>query len=249
MSKVTCRKLRKTFVQGETQIKGLDDVSLSIEKGEFVCLSGPSGSGKTTLLNALGGLHTPDEGTIEIDGDVISQMGASELADLRLRRIGFVFQSYNLIPVLSAQENVEFVMQIQGVDSQERDQRAKAILKEVGLEGMETRLPAELSGGQQQRVAVARALVSEPALILADEPTANLDSATAENLMQLLENLNRKHQVTLVLATHDTRIMGFARRQIRMQDGKIISDEISSGSQHALSGGDPLTASHQEQDL
>ncbi|PSW06630.1 ABC transporter ATP-binding protein [Photobacterium lipolyticum] len=224
MSEITCSNVSKTFIQGNAKIKGLDNVSLTIDRGEFVCLSGPSGSGKTTLLNTLGGLLSPDQGEISIGNEKLTSLDKDALADMRLQRIGFVFQSYNLIPVLSARENVEFVMQVQGIAAKERQQKANAMLKEVGLEGMENRRPAELSGGQQQRVAVARAIVSNPALILADEPTANLDSHTAENLMGLLETLNRKHQITLVLATHDPRIMNYARRQIKMEDGKIIAD-------------------------
>ncbi len=227
MSKIICTDVYKTFAQGESKIKGLDNVSLTIDKGDFVCLSGPSGSGKTTLLNTLGGLLTPDSGQVLIDNHDIVQLNSSELADMRLDKIGFVFQSYNLIPVLSALENVEFVMQIQGVSAREGSRKARAMLQEVGLAGMEDRRPADLSGGQQQRVAVARAIVSNPALILADEPTANLDSKSAESLMALLEDLNHKHQITLVLATHDQRIMDFARRQVNMQDGCIVADFLT----------------------
>jgi len=225
MNAVVCENLRKTFVQGEETIVGLDDVAISIEKGEFVCLSGPSGSGKTTLLNAMGGLITPDHGSIMIGTKRIEQLGKGALADLRLAEIGFVFQAYNLIPVLSARENVEFVMQVQGLAAHERKRRSLAVLSEVGLEGMEDRLPAQMSGGQQQRVAVARAIVSEPTLILADEPTANLDSKTATHLMDAFVELNRNHEITFVIATHDERIMAYARRLIRMQDGRIVSDE------------------------
>ena len=225
MSAIVCENLRKTFVQGEETIIGLDDVAITIEKGEFVCLSGPSGSGKTTLLNAMGGLITPDHGSITIGTKRIDQLGKGDLADMRLAEIGFVFQAYNLIPVLSARENVEFVMQVQGLSSQERMRRSSAVLAEVGLDGMEDRLPSQLSGGQQQRVAVARAIVSEPTLILADEPTANLDSKTATQLMDAFVELNQKHGITFVIATHDERIMAYARRLIRMQDGLIVSDE------------------------
>jgi putative ABC transport system ATP-binding protein len=224
MSAIVCENLRKTFVQGDETIVGLDDVAITIEKGEFVCLSGPSGSGKTTLLNAMGGLITPDHGSITIGTKRIDQLGKGDLADMRLAEIGFVFQAYNLIPVLSARENIEFVMQVQGLSSQERMKRSSIVLAEVGLEGMENRLPSQLSGGQQQRVAVARAIVSEPTLILADEPTANLDSKTATQLMDAFVELNQKHGITFVIATHDERIMAYARRLIRMQDGKIVSD-------------------------
>ncbi len=226
MSAIVCENIRKTFIQGEEIIIGLDDVSIVIEKGEFVCLSGPSGSGKTTLLNAMGGLITPDHGSILVGTRRIDQLGKGALADMRLEEIGFVFQSYNLIPVLSARENVEFVMQVQGLTADERKQRSRMVLSEVGLEGLEDRLPSQMSGGQQQRVAVARAIVAEPTLILADEPTANLDSKTATHLMEVFAELNRKHGITFVIATHDERIMAYARRLIRMRDGRIVSDEV-----------------------
>jgi len=225
MSAIHCHQLCKTFTQGDEVITGLDHVDITIEEGEFVCLSGPSGSGKTTLLNAIGGLDTPDSGEIRMGDIRIDQLDRGSLADMRLHHIGFVFQAYNLIPVLSAQENVEFVMQVQGVAAEKRAHKAVDILKEVGLEGMEDRRPAQLSGGQQQRVAVARAIVSHPDLVLADEPTANLDSVAAAHLMGLFAELNEHHRITFVIATHDKRVMSYARRLIRMQDGKIISDE------------------------
>ena len=225
MTAIICRDLCKTFTQGEEVITGLDRVSLSIESGEFVCLSGPSGSGKTTLLNAMGGLDTPDSGAITVGGQRLDTLSKGELADMRLNNIGFVFQAYNLVPVLSAQENVEFVMQVQGVPAAERRDRANAILKEVGLSGMEGRLPAELSGGQQQRVAVARAIASKPELVLADEPTANLDTHSAAQLMGLFVELNRDRGITFVISTHDTRVMGYARRLVRLRDGQVVSDE------------------------
>ena len=224
MSSIICKDLCKTFQQGEEIITGLERVSISIEKGDFVCLSGPSGSGKTTLLNAIGGLDKPDSGEILIGGIRIDNLGKGALADMRLHNIGFVFQAYNLIPVLTARENVEFVMQVSGMPALERAGKSLKILKEVGLEGMEERRPAQLSGGQQQRVAVARAIVSQPTLILADEPTANLDSVTASQLMDLFVELNQHHNVTFVIATHDVRVMKYAKRLIRMEDGKIISD-------------------------
>ena len=224
MSTIHCKQLCKTFQQGDVTITGLDQVNISIEKGEFVCLSGPSGSGKTTLLNAVGGLDTPDSGEIHMGDIRIDRLDKGPLADMRLHNIGFVFQAYNLIPVLTAQENVEFVMQVQGVAPEERAVKAREILKEVGLEGMEDRRPAHLSGGQQQRVAVARAIVSQPQLVLADEPTANLDSTTAAHLMNLFSSLNQHHQITFIIATHDKRIMAYAKRLIWMQDGKIMSD-------------------------
>ncbi|MFV2004461.1 MAG: ABC transporter ATP-binding protein [Gammaproteobacteria bacterium] len=226
MTSIICKDLCKTFQQGDETITGLDNVSITIDKGDFVCLSGPSGSGKTTLLNAMGGLDTPDSGQIFIGEVQIDKLSKGELADIRLNNIGFVFQSYNLIPVLTARENVEFVMQVSGMSAKERSTRSYNILKEVGLEGMENRLPAHLSGGQQQRVAVARAIVSQPALILADEPTANLDTVTSSQLMDLFVELNQHHNITFVIATHDVRVMKYAKRLIKMQDGKIISDEI-----------------------
>ena len=206
-------------------ITGLDNVSLQIETGDFVCLSGPSGSGKTTLLNAIGGLDSPDSGAIHIGEQRVDKLAKGDLADLRLHKLGFVFQAYNLIPVLTARENVEFVMQIQGVSAAQRKQRALAILTEVGLQGMEDRRPAQLSGGQQQRVAVARAIVSQPEVVLADEPTANLDSHASEYLMELFVKLNREHKVTFVIATHDVGVMAYARRLVSLRDGRIVSDE------------------------
>lgn len=225
MSSIVCKDLCKTFQQGEEIITGLDHVSIEIDAGDFVCLSGPSGSGKTTLLNAMGGLDTPDSGQIRVGDTQVDQLGKGPLADMRLHKIGFVFQAYNLIPVLTARENVEFVMQVRGEPANIRSRRSHEILKEVGLEGMEDRRPAQLSGGQQQRVAVARAIVSQPTLVLADEPTANLDSVTAGHLMDLFVELNQNHNITFVIATHDTRVMAYAKRLIKMRDGKIISDE------------------------
>jgi putative ABC transport system ATP-binding protein len=224
MSAVSCVDLCKTYRQGDQDIKALDHVSIEIEKGEFVCLSAPSGGGKTTLLNAIGGLDIPDSGEVYVDGERIDNLSKGELADIRLHNIGFVFQAYNLIPVLSARENVEFVMQVQGVPASERRDKSNAILKEVGLEGLENRRPAEMSGGQQQRVAVARAIASRPALVLADEPTANLDSKTADELMGLFTQLNEHHNTTFVIATHDQRVMAYAGRLIRMLDGRIVDD-------------------------
>ena len=226
MSAISCTELCKYYQQGDAVIKGLDHVSLQIEQGSFICLSGPSGSGKTTLLNSIGGLDSLDSGEISIDGDRVDLLGKAALADLRLYHIGFVFQAYNLIPVLSARENVEFVMQVQGVSATDRKERSFNILREVGLEGMENRRPAQLSGGQQQRVAVARAIVSQPKLVLADEPTANLDSQSMEKLMAQFRELNRTHKVTFLIATHDQRVMAWADRHIIMEDGRVISDEL-----------------------
>ena len=226
MSAISCNDLCKYYQQGDAVIKGLDHVSLNIEEGSFICLSGPSGSGKTTLLNAIGGLDSLDSGEISINGERVDLLGKAALSDLRLHSIGFVFQAYNLIPVLSARENVEFVMQVQGVSTAERKRRSFRILQEVGLEGMEDRRPAQLSGGQQQRVAVARAIVSQPKLVLADEPTANLDSKSMERLMTIFRELNRTHKVTFLIATHDQRVMEWAERRISMEDGRVIRDEL-----------------------
>ena len=225
MSDIRCRNLCKTFHQGGETITALDQVSLDIGEGAFVCLSGPSGSGKTTLLNALGGLDTPDSGTIAIGEQRLEHLSRRQRADLRLHHIGFVFQAYNLITVLSARENVEFIMQVQGVPAKEREKLATGVLAEVGLAGLEERRPAELSGGQQQRVAVARAIATRPVLVLADEPTANLDSRSAARLMDLFVTLNRERGVTFVISTHDARVMGYARRLIGMRDGRIVSDQ------------------------
>ncbi|MCU0988057.1 MAG: ABC transporter ATP-binding protein [Xanthomonadales bacterium] len=226
MASIRCVDLCKTYRQGDAIIKALDHVTLEIDAGGFVCLSGPSGSGKTTLLNMVGGLDRLDSGEIAIDGQRVDLLGKGPLADLRLHHIGFVFQAFNLIPVLSARENVEFVMQVQGVPARVRRRKALDILREVGLAGMEDRRPAQLSGGQQQRVAVARAIVSQPKLVLADEPTANLDSVSATHLMELFRELNENHGVTFLISTHDERVMRHARRLIRMRDGKVIYDEV-----------------------
>ena len=224
MSAVRCIDLCKTYRQGDQDIKALDHVDLEIAEGGFVCLSAPSGGGKTTLLNAIGGLDIPDSGEVWVAGERIDNLSKGALAQLRLTQIGFVFQAYNLIPVLTARENVEFVMQVQGVPPAERGEKSLAILEEVGLGGLEDRRPAEMSGGQQQRVAVARAIVSRPALVLADEPTANLDSVTSDELMELFVELNENHNTTFVIATHDQRVMAYAKRLIKMLDGRIVDD-------------------------
>ncbi|MCB0346104.1 MAG: ABC transporter ATP-binding protein [Bdellovibrionales bacterium] len=225
---IVCESVKRFYQQGDVTVKALAGVTLTIESGEFVSLSGPSGSGKTTLLNCVAGLDIPTSGEVYLIGNRVSQMSKSQLADLRLRSVGFVFQSYNLVPVLSAQENVEFVMELQGISRTERAERARAILQEVGLAGMEHRRPAELSGGQQQRVAVARAVASRPQLVLADEPTANLDSKTSGALMDMMREMNAEHGITFVFSTHDKLVMSRARRLIKMHDGLIESDEIQS---------------------
>ena len=204
-------------------MKALNEVSIRIHCGDFATLCGPSGSGKTTTLNLIGALDIPTSGKIFLEDKDLSTLSRTELSTIRRNRIGFVFQAYNLVPVLTAYENAEFVLALQNVQKKERQDRVMAILKEVGLEGMENRRPDELSGGQQQRVAIARAIVSEPAIILADEPTANVDSATADSLLDLMEKLNREKEVTFLFSTHDQRVINRAKRIIRMRDGKLAS--------------------------
>jgi putative ABC transport system ATP-binding protein len=221
---VQLRNVSKVYRQAAIAVQALTDVNLDIPKKDFACLSGPSGSGKSTLLNLIGGLDKPTTGEITVDGSRVDRMGKGDLAQLRLRRIGFVFQAYNLIPVLTARENVEFVMQLQGLPAKARGDKAMQILGEVGLSDLADRRPGELSGGQQQRVAVARAIVSEPSLVLADEPTANLDSKTAESLMQLLVHMNTEHGVTFIFSTHDKLVMDFSRRLIKLHDGRVVED-------------------------
>ena len=224
MNAVRCVDVRKIYKQGDEDVVGLDGVSLEIAKCDFVCLRSPSGGGKTTLLNAIGGLDPPDSGEVWVAGKRIDDLPKGRLASIRLHSIGFVFQAYNLIPVLTARENVEFVMQVQGVPAAERRMRSREVLNDVGLSDLENRRPARMSGGQQQRVAVARAIVSKPAIVLADEPTANLDSVAAGHLMELFVELNETRGTTFVIATHDEMVMGYAKRLIRMRDGKLVED-------------------------
>ena len=223
---VTCEDVSRIYRQGPVSVAALSGINLEIGAGDFVCFCGPSGSGKTTLLNMIGGLDVVSSGRITVAGQRLHELDSAELAELRLRKIGFVFQAYNLVPVLSARENVEMVMQLQGIDKTARRKRAMSILKEVGLAGLEERRPDELSGGQQQRVAVARAIVSEPSIILADEPTANLDSETAGMLMDMMRRMNEEHGATFVIATHDPRVMARARRLVTLKDGRIAEDVI-----------------------
>jgi putative ABC transport system ATP-binding protein len=229
MNIVECIEVKKTYHQDKLEVRALNGVTLSIQKGDFVALAGPSGSGKTTMLNIIGGLDTADSGRITVDGNELDAMTQSELANLRLHNVGFVFQAYNLIPVLSALENVEFVMLLQGVSATERRERAMAILDDVGLEDMYNRRPAELSGGQQQRVAVARAIVSSPSIVLADEPTANLDSQTGKGLLEMMKQMNEKKNATFVFSTHDTMVMDYARRLVLVRDGLVADDQVREG--------------------
>jgi putative ABC transport system ATP-binding protein len=221
---VQTKDVWKIYPQEPNPVKAVRGVSLEIESGDFVAMAGPSGSGKTTVLNLLGGLTRPTEGSIEIGGLEITAMPDKALARLRLERIGFVFQAYNLLPVLTAMENAEFTLLLRGVPTHERHERVRVLFDQMGLEGLEDRFPGKLSGGQQQRVAVARAVVGEPALVLADEPTANLDSVASAALLDVMERLNREHGTTFVFSTHDPRVMERARRLITLVDGEISTD-------------------------
>ncbi len=227
MSIIVIENLRKSYHDPAVEVHALDGVNLTFTKGEFTAIVGPSGSGKTTLLNMIGGLDKPDSGRILIGDDDITQLTSRKLIDFRMRNIGFVFQSYNLIPVLTALENVEFIMNLQGLGREFRQKRAIALLESVGLGDRIHSRPAKLSGGQQQRVAVARALASHPRFILADEPTANLDSAATRNLLEIMEKLNREEQVTFIFSTHDQRVVNKARRVIVLEDGQVVKEEIS----------------------
>lgn len=224
MSLVKIKNLTRHYQQGEFTVKALDGVSVDIKKGEFTALMGASGSGKTTLLNLIGGLDAPSSGSLTVNGVDLAKISASERSDMRRERLGFVFQAYNLIPVLTAAENAEFVMMLQGVDKDERRKKALEALEAVGLKGMGDRFPNQLSGGQQQRVAIARAIAPNPSVVLADEPTANLDSKTSHNFIELMRTLNRERGVTFIFATHDPKLMNAVDRVIELQDGKIISD-------------------------
>lgn len=224
MSIIECDNIRKIYHEGTQEITALDGVNLTIKKGEFLALAGPSGSGKTTLLNIMGGIDHPDEGRVTLDGIALNRLTSSELADMRLRKVGFVFQAFNLIPVLSALENVEFVMLLQGIPASQRLARARAILDEVGLRDMHGRRPANLSGGQQQRVAVARAVVGNPSVVLADEPTANLDSRTGARLLAIMKEMNLRRNVTFVFSTHDRMVMEYASRVVSIKDGRIVEE-------------------------
>jgi len=226
MNIVECSDVTKVYHQGKVDVHALRGVTLTVQEGGFIALAGPSGSGKTTLLNIIGGLDSADSGSITLDGNSINEMSQSKLAHLRLHNVGFVFQAYNLIPVLSAIENVEFVMLLQGVPAAERKERAMTVLEDVGLKDECNRRPAELSGGQQQRVAVARAIVSDPSIVLADEPTANLDSQTGKELMEMMREMNEKKRVTFVFSTHDQMVMDYARRLVLIRDGLVADDQV-----------------------
>jgi len=221
---IETKNLEKVYDDSKVAVHALRGVNLEVHEGEFMALSGPSGSGKTTLLNIIGALDHPTSGTVRVAGEDLSGFTKSELSRLRLDRIGFIFQAYNLIPVLTARENVEYVMLLQGVDEKERIERAEAILEDVGLKDYINTRPNEMSGGQQQRVAVARAIVSNPDVVLADEPTANLDSATSSSLLEMMREMNETHNATFVFSTHDRLVMEYARRLVKLRDGQVEDD-------------------------
>ena len=214
----------RDYQQGEVVVRALRGIDLQLQKGDFAAIAGPSGSGKTTMLNVMSGLDQPTSGTVTVDGRTVSGMTKSEMSRLRLKRIGFVFQAYNLLPVLTAYENAEYVLMMQNVPAAERREKVMGLLAQVGLKGMEHRFPRELSGGQQQRVAIARAMASVPALVLADEPTANLDSTTASELMELMAELNEEKGMTFVFSTHDQNVMRRSKRLVLLKDGSIARD-------------------------
>ncbi len=222
---IALRDVSKVYRQGSVDIHALRDLSMDVEPGEFTVICGPSGSGKTTMLNLIGALDSATSGQVVLEGRELGSLNKKELSELRRDRIGFVFQAYNLMPVLTAYENAEMVLWVQGVDGPTRRERVMGLLEQVGLKGMEDRRPSELSGGQQQRVAIARAIASNPAVVLADEPTANVDSETAETLLGLMEELNREQGVTFLFSTHDPQVMERARRVVRLVDGNVASDE------------------------
>ncbi|MFW5852082.1 MAG: ABC transporter ATP-binding protein [Bacteroidota bacterium] len=224
MSIIHVHNLYKTF-EAAVPVKAIRGINLEFAQGEFSAVVGPSGSGKTTFLNMIGGLDSPTEGDIIINDTNIRTLSPSEMIDFRLYNIGFVFQAYNLIPVLTARENVEFIMQLQKRPQKECTERAMELLEAVGLQNRANTRPAKLSGGQQQRVAVARALASKPQFVLADEPTANLDTASTENLLDIMHNLNMKEDVTFIFSTHDKRVIDKARRIVTIEDGKVLSDD------------------------
>lgn len=224
MKVIETKNLHKTYNETQVPVKAVNGIDLQIEEGEFTAIVGPSGCGKTTLMNMIGGLDQPSEGQVSINGQALNNLKSSQLIDFRLHNIGFVFQAYNLLPVLTVKENIEFIMQLQGKSHKECEQRVDEMLKQIGLTDKKKQRPNQLSGGQQQRVAVARALASKPKFILADEPTANLDSKSTSDLLDLMEKLNREENMTFIFSTHDDRVMKKARRLITLDDGKIVKD-------------------------
>jgi len=225
MNVIEIKDLVKIYNSSEVKVKAVNGITIDFEEGEFTAVVGPSGSGKTTFLNMLGGLDRPTSGSVKIGGTDIWNLSSRKLIDFRMNNIGFVFQAYNLIPVLTAGENVEFIMHLQGKSKKERNTRTKELLEAVGIGDRIKSRPSKLSGGQQQRVAVARALASMPEFILADEPTANLDSTSTSDLLELMSVMNKKYKTTFIFATHDQRVMDKARRIVTIEDGKILKDE------------------------
>lgn len=226
MKIIEIRNVSKIYNESEMEVRAVNNVSLDFSEGEFAAIVGPSGSGKTTLLNLIGGLDIPTSGQIVVDGTDLSKLKSSQLIDFRMRNIGFVFQAYNLVPVLTAKENVEFIMSLQKWSRQDRDARTFELLKAVGLADRANSRPGKLSGGQQQRIAVARALASRPKFVLADEPTANLDSKSASTLLEIMETLNHEEKITFIFSTHDPRVMKMAHRVITLEDGKVVTDDV-----------------------
>lgn len=226
MKHIVIHDLVKDYSHNKLTVQAVRGVTLEFNKGEFSAIAGPSGSGKTTLLNMIGGLDRPTSGSVNVAGNDMGSLSSSELSDIRLKNIGFIFQAYNLIPVLNAIENVEYILLLQGIKKEERLERSSEILKQVGLGDKMSRLPGDLSGGEQQRVAVARAMVSEPELILADEPTANLDQKTGAALLDLMKNLNHEKKITFLFSTHDPMVMERAERVIKLSDGLVVSDTV-----------------------
>lgn len=226
MKIIEIRNVSKIYNETEVEVRAVNNVSLDFSQGEFAAIVGPSGSGKTTLLNLIGGLDTPSSGEISVDGTDLSKLRSSQLIDFRMRNIGFVFQAYNLVPVLTARENVEFIMSLQKWSKQDREARTYELLKAVGLADRANSRPGKLSGGQQQRIAVARALASRPKFVLADEPTANLDSKSASTLLGIMEELNHQEKITFIFSTHDPRVVKMAHRVITLEDGKVVTDEV-----------------------
>ena len=226
MNVVETKNLEKIYSDADLEVRAVDGVSFNVKEGEFTAVVGPSGSGKTTLLNIIGGLDAPNHGSVKVASQELTKMSKSELIDFRLHNIGFVFQSYNLIPVLTAYENIEFVMLLQNRNSKERKERVEELLEAVGIAEKSNKRPSQLSGGQQQRVAVARALAPKPKFILADEPTANLDSKSTAKLLDIMEQLNLKEGITFLFSTHDQRVIDRARRVVTLTDGKITEDKI-----------------------
>jgi len=233
---IDAHNISKVYNPKTIPVYAVNNVHLHLERGEFTALVGPSGSGKTTLLNMIGGLDKPDEGNIYINGLDITKLSPNQLIDFRLKNIGFVFQSFNLIPVLTAKENVEFIMQLQKKNKEEREMRVQTLFKEIGLEDKLNERPSKLSGGQQQRVAVARALASKPQFVLADEPTANLDSTSASNLLDIMAKLNKEENITFLFSTHDQRVIDRARRVVTLVDGRIVKDTATVSTKHEDEG-------------